>query len=573
MKNKKMYIIFCALITAVVLPGCAQVDSYLENKVDIKVKDSIENLDEFKEYQQYKESGLLDENGSYRLDIPNSDEVDTTDLIPITFANNQFISCNYYRNDEYTPISGDVCYLKLGDSLLVSNVTTDNPNSNLYEFSEFRIWSYDSEGEKGVQPYAVITNDSGLLLTIPEDYSGTGFSVEPIGKYRNREIKVGAYCIDGDGQQQKRAIGTWTVNGNEFSNATSISPVESYTLVFDYSKYKDDFYLVSSEPQYWYSKESNQTVIFKEASANEEKTEFSVIMHSFVTIDVINDNLSVADYMPLKGNAEKGIITSIRINNKEWDSENENKSFAITKLKVDDVVTIRVAKDYKLTGTNVNVGTALALGSNAENGYEYTIIVPDTNKQVKINVTKRNSDADGKYAGYNLVNAELTLERADGSTIQIGDELPGDNEKINIKIEPHSGYYLTGKNINDDGTYTCKMKYADFEKNAVNIFNKHEAEKYISITLDYIDSCGTCTYKVDGKDVSDKTISVKSGQTITLKYTANSDYTIVRDGWVSEHLNSLIGKNTVSAKIEVTDSMDGTTFNRDSFNIKLEKVG
>lgn len=582
----KKKVIICGLgvfSAMLLLSGCAQIDNYVESAITNQAQVEVQQSEEYKQYEEYLTANLLNEEGTYQLDIPNR----TIDLpvvedgtIPVTLARNTFLSCQYHRNeDDAYPIGTEVCYLNPGDSLYVSGTTISNSISNLYTFSEFRIWSYDSEGRRSTAPYAEVKNDSGLLLTIPQDYTGTGFAIEPLGIYSDRSISVKAYFINNAGQQQLIDGGTWTVGKQEFKDTVKISPVDAYTLKYDYSKYADDYYFVSSTPKCWYSKDDRQIVIFQEASSNEETTQYSVLMHPYVTITVNNKCVSlvdtVKDYIPFISSDGNGIITAITKSNKSLiDNTNTNvDSFKITKQRAGEVISIRVGKDYKITGTGVDVGTAAPLGSNAENGYEYTITIPDTNNGIEISVTKRNSDAEGKFPGYTMANADLTVYRKDGSIVQVGDELPAESESVTVEIKPHTGYYLNGKNVTDYSVYSKSMKFSDFQKNVSAIINDHPAIQYVTITLNSTDDCGTCVYKLDGKAPESNTIKARIGQKIELEFTANSNYKIVWDGWISDKWSSLWGKNSVTAKIEVTADMNGSTVSRTDFGIKVEKVG
>lgn len=582
MRKKSILVCLLLLSSILLLSGCSKIDSYIEGAISNQAQIEIQQSDEYKQYEEYLSENLLNEEGTYQLDLSESSIAPSMiedGTIPVTLARNTFLSCQYRRNEDAAyPIGTEVCYLNPGDSLYVSGMTINNSNSNLYTFSEYRIWSYDAEGRRGGTPYAEVKNDSGLLLTVPMDYTGLGFAVEPLGIYSDRSISVRAYFINNSGQQQIIGGGTWTVGKREFKDTVKISPVDSYTLKYDYSKYADDYYFVSSTPKCWYSKDDSQTVIFQEASTNEELSDYSVLMHPYVTLTVKNNCISlvdsVADKIPFLSTDGKGIITSITKADKSLLPTSTNvDSFDIPKLRVGDVISVRVGKDYKITGTGVDVGTATPLGSNADNGYEYTIIVPDTNKGIQITVTKRNGDAEGKYTGYSIANADLTLYRKDGSIVQVGDELPAESEKVTVEIKAHSGYYLDGKSVTDYTVYSKSMKFSAFQKDINSIITDHPAIQYVTLTVNPKDDCGTCVYKLDGNAITSNTFRARIGQKIELEFTANSNYSIVRDGWISDKLSSLWGKNSASAKIEVTADMNGSTITRTNFGIKVEKVG
>ena len=83
-----------------------------------------------------------------------------------------------------------------------------------------------------------------MLLKVPENYSGTGFSIEPIGSYTDRHITARAFSFI-DNQEIDLPSGRWKVNNEPFIGSTDISPVDSYTIEYNYSAYKDDYSLMT----------------------------------------------------------------------------------------------------------------------------------------------------------------------------------------------------------------------------------------------------------------------------------------------------------------------------------------
>ena len=569
---------------AFTLSGCGQLNDYVTKEVTAAAEEEIQNSNEYKDYVKYQSDGLLGEDGLYQL--PTSDEAiedpGNQKSIKITIATNSFLKCDFYTDENAeTPIKGSEAYLNPGDCLYAADVSVNNDISNLYEFSCFRIWAYDQDNRKSNEPYSEVQNKSGLVLKVPENYSGKGFSIEPIGSYTDRHITARAYFLK-DNQEKDLPNGQWKVNDKPFDNGgIDISPVESYKIVYDYSAYKDDYYFVKSTPVHWYSKESDNTVFFREVSSNEQETIFSVEMHPFVTMTVTNKCINWASGIPIIGDHGKGIIQSISRegNDVTEDDYAGQSSFVINKLKVGEKLSIRVGKDFKITGIDVSAGTPVPLGSNAENGYEYTIIIPDTNKGISIEITERSSNPDGTYQGYNQANAEVEITKSNGTVLKIGEELPGDKEKVTLTITPHEGYYIDG--FTDKKNYSFvkkKIEFSNLAKDIQTILGNHQAIKFISLNLVFSDEKGTYTYKLDGNKITDSPLqNVRLGQKLEVNFIANKGYKITHS-WlgakvISDVKNKAGKSDSISEDIKITDDMDGTTVDYETFGIIVEKVG
>lgn len=581
-KISKGIIVVQMLLVAFTLTGCMALNDYVSSEVTKSSDADIRESTGYQQYQQFQADGLLADDGLFPLPPENSEDVSAADeqSVQVTIATNSFLNCIYYTNEETkAPIVASEVFLHRGESLYAANVSVNNSISNLYGFSRFRVWSYDQDGRRSNSPYLESTTQTGLIFTVPDGFNGTGFSVEPLGYYTNRHITANAYYLI-DGQPSNLPNGRWEVNNDLFNGSADISPVDSYTIVYSYEPYKNDYYFVDSVPKYWYSKESNYTVIFREVSSNEQETAFSVEMHPYITMKVTNSCLSWAAGLPVIGDHGEGIIQSITRNGESIEQEYSGlPEFSIRKLKVNDTISIRVGSGYKITGTNVNVGTAVQLGSNAENGYEYTIIVPDTRSGIEIEITDRNSNAEGTFQGYNLANADIRITRANGVALKIGDELPGDDEKVTLTITPHSGFYIKGFTDKDSYAFVKKsIKFSSLEQEIHKILDDHPAIHFITLELTFTDDSGDFTYKLDGKAVTaSPLLNVRVGQTLKVEYKARAGFAITHSWFGANAFYNAYtwagGTDSISESIEVTPDMDGSTIDRETFGIVVEKVG
>lgn len=566
MKRKITPLVFGCMSIMLLLCGCSQMEEKVTWEVERQAESSLHEREEYKLYEEYKENGLLNENNDYTYPVPDDwgaeEEAVPEGRVTVSLARNTYLKCAFRINsDDLVPTEDTKCFLAPGDSLYALEVTTENPASNLYAFSEFRIYSYDSENRRVETPFAVVKADTGLLFTVPADYSGSGFSVEPIGAYADRTITVESHYINEQHQTCQLRDGKWTVNDAPLTEKTRISPVVSYRVVYDYSHYAEMYYVTDTYPEYWFINEDEHLVTFPEVMSNEESVEYSVTMHPFVTIHGSNNSI------------KRDTVTVYSENSGAALYSGREKSFSVGKLRAGEKIYIRVGAEYMVTATGVNAGNGNPIDGNEKNGYEYMIVVPETCGDIQISVKKRNS-VDDVYSGYEVDNADLILCRADGTVVEVGDELPGDSEKVTATIRPHGGYYISGKNADaQTGEYSREMKYSEFAKKIKSIIESHPACPYIAMTINREDECGSCIYKLDGKEISGDTITARAGQKLELTFTVDTPYKIVRKGWITDTWSKLMHRDSISENIEVTEDMNDTTISRESFGILTEKEG
>ena len=315
--------------------------------------------------------------------------------IQVSFGKNSYFDIDYYYDEAFTqPIDTTNCWLNKGDSIYVSGIKTKNAKSNLYFFSEFRFVKYNKEDKRdGVVETS--TETEGKIYTLPIDFDGNGISVLPIGTYKDREIELDSYYFNSDGNPVEFTDKMWRINegGELFANGTqTISPVESYTLSFDYSPYNDSYYFVKSTPECFYHKGTDSEVVFSKINSNEETQKFRVEMHRFINLQIKDTEHQwlVDDWF------DKGAIIKIEKNSETLDeyqkgsSEFKRKEINIPKLKIGDTVSITVVKKYKLVSPNLCLTNPIPV----EEGYQYTIQFPENNEyKYQIELSTRNTDS------------------------------------------------------------------------------------------------------------------------------------------------------------------------------------
>jgi len=580
-RKKRFLTVLLAASSILILTGCKKDSNFIERIFQEKLIEQSENVvyntPEYQQYIHYVESSMVSEEGEAILPDSKDTTITGEKSFLITIANNPFLNCTYHTEGKTkTNVSTSEIELHAGDSLYVDKVEINNPVSDKYDFSCFRIWSYNQKGDREQKPYAEIDARSGMLLTIPKDYSGTGFSIEPLGCYTNRQIRVKAFYLKGE-KEQELSGGSWQVNNIPFTDSYEITPYDPYTIVYDYSVYDNannkEYYFVSSTPECFYSKESNHTVLFKETRANEGVDTFTVQMHPYISLIISNSCIGWTSNIPMIGNKGEGIIKSITVDGEKVSQESfSQKEFTLPiKLKVGNVITIVVGKEYRITGKsqNLNVGTA----TPAQNGFEYKIIIPDGDKEIGIDITDRNSDTEGTFQGYNHPHATVDITYENGKKINIGDELPGDSEKVILSIIPEEGYYIKGFNTDDYGYTEKRKEFSKLNNSISSTLDEHPALQYLKLKLATEDSCGTYSYTLDGVPIEVNELSnVRAGQKLKVTFTANPGYKISHSWFGADAafgvLKHLGGKDSITESIEISTSM---SVDKELFGIVVEK--
>lgn len=465
--------------------------------------------------------------------------------VHITFAENYNLDISYFSDEACSiPLSTENCRLNQGDKIYASLPAVKNAKSNLYRFDCFRIWSHNEDGSKN-ELIAKSDDAGGLVWTVPEDFTGTEISVEPLGGFEQRKLKFSTYSLD-ENLKEVELQGKWLVNGK--SNA-EVSPVESYKVVFDYSDYSDFHYFVSSTPKCFKNNESDCRVVFPEADSLNPVDTYTVQMHPYFSLRIIDPEYNVMNFIPI---FERDAVKSVKKNGEEV-SYSAGGNEKIDKLKAGDKIVVVVNSLYRLIGKGVNVGQPV----EADGGYEYTFTIPDSyGDALEITLSKRSQEKGEKVSVPEIKNASITLYNKNGVELRPDEVAPDGGEMIKVVINPFSGYYVSGNDIGGK-SYEKEMSFSDYKNNIDKIISEHTVKKYLAITLNNNNDYGTCAYFIDGQEVSG-TQSVKEHQIIELKFTLapDSDFKIKREGW--EAMWSAFSPDSFTTKIEVTEDMNRT---------------
>lgn len=567
---KKQILSLFSLSAFLILSGCSDIESYVDEKIwqDSQI---LEDQD-YQEFQRLSNENLLDANGIYNeLIQAEEDESKPSGQIHITFAENAFFEPNYFLDAEHASlINTQNCYLNPGESVYVSTPSPQNPNTNKYLFSRFRVMAYE-DGKRQDTELSFTNDGDNLVMTIPPDCPWTELSIEPLGEYQNRIVSLKDYYIDNNGNEIE-LNGVWKItsedSGEDVTTAgttAEISPITSYTVSYDYGRYMDEYYFGCSEPDSFTLNTDKNEVEFYKATALSENESYSVGLRPYISLKLTNNEANFIHNTISAVTKSNDIIKFISVNDNEQKVSGDKEQF-FYQLKCGDRIVIRIGSDYKVTADELTIDTFRAA---VKEGYEYAFTIPEILETKLDIVISKNTATLGDYQKKFLQNAVITVCDSQGSALETGDEVD-DFAVVTVSITPASGYYITGKKVSD-GVYQDKMKYSKYVEQIDSIIDEHPVKKLCHITLETSDSYGTCVYKLDGKAVEGD-IELRPEQTLKLEYTlTDSDYEIVRNsGSVRAAIEDVFSKNKLTVAIDITEDMDGGTIRRDQY-IQIKK--
>lgn len=419
------------LIAGMLLSGCNVVDDRL-GQIFLE-RSGVTQQDDYLRYEQYQQEGKLDEEGCYVA--PMEQQPERQGQVHVTFANNHYMEVLYYRDAAMaTPLASTECYLDPGDTLYAKVERYKDLNSNLYHLAGFRIREYDQQGKVRSEWTEEVTDDR-LEYQIPADFTGTELSLLPVGEYADRELSVGVYYLDDQGQEHPLGnAGTWSVNGVPVEGDTvKVSPTESYTLKFKYDD-KNYFY-VGSEPSCFTKEPENAGFVeFWQAQATEANTDYRVELHPYLTLS-------------LKCSEE----AQIRIGEAEAETIKKNVVWNAEKLRYGDTITIETAGECTITDGNYQ--HIRATKDPITNGYRYMLTVePESNGTDQLILTVNvdrvfdvvlGTDCDHGTCTYKLDGETLsgTVQLQEGQELTLTYQITQDNYRFAEKSQGIGGFF------------------------------------------------------------------------------------------------------------------------------------
>lgn len=497
-------------------------------------------------YSSLNKEGQLDEEGNY-LCGSNDGQSAHPGLIHVTFGKNSHIDVHYYYDEEKTQeIKTSNCYLKPGCSVYVGGISYQNVTSSVYQLAGFDIRGIDGK---------VLSYQSNSTIQLPESDSCREISIVPKGEYPARRLNLSAFYYEPDGTPKELKGGDWSVNDTPYDSDVGIDPLADYAVTYCYNRYAEGYYYAGAFPAPQNADESHNMIIFSKVNAEDGVSDFTVELHPYISLTISNDKYS----------HNREIIKRIDIKRAgstktvEFKDGKKVEAGDFVTLKHGDVVLITIDDAYQIVSDSLS--DINSSRGNSDKALEYRFEIPENNYLgLELSIKPKNSSNPDPFILPEIPHATVSLKYADGHNVK--DSRPGEKEKVVLSITAEDGYYLEGKGIGKDGTYSSTMTFKEYEQKINELLGSISVKKYISIALETTDPYGSCTYKLDGKSVSGQT-KAKEGQTLVVSYEidASSNVSIITDK----------GKTKKSGKIEVkiASDMDGKTIQpSDYFAVK-----
>ena len=569
MKNKKLLTLILILSSLTAISGCSRIKDKLTQAM--WERSGISEDVSYREYQQMVSEDVLDEEGLYHSDeveqiISESNPI-REGTVHVSFARNDYLQAEYFRDAELQEkIEGSGCWLNPGDTLYASQVRSVNPNSPLYQFSEFRIFEIDAAG--AVQSLALQKENPGEVFRIPEDFSGTEISVVPLGVYLDREVRMHAVYINSEGKEVSLERGGWDIDGKKFGNGTvRLNPMETYHIRYDYSPYRDDWYFDKSFPEPYWDRGSDATVTFLAEPSAQTALDFKVILHPYGAMTIYNSFSfqNVVDSLfdgaaNMFGNRNliemKNLISLLQINGVSYINGFDDNEIRLSELKAGDEILIRVPTDMKL----IAEGLQLPKGELTDEFRSYRFQIPESESmQFALSVSRANSDPDEVFHEITIPHGTFSVSDLSGIQYTEGSELPAENERVNVNITPDTDYCVYGSSVKKN-QYQAQMKYADLVSNLESILRDHPVKPGIIVTLDTTDDIGECAFWT-GNERLEGQVVLREGQDLQFDYILNQDagYEIILTAEDRENIVNVWNPLSASRTLFVDESLQGKT--------------
>lgn len=561
--------VFGALVStaALVIIALHLVLSVKENRIAREIEASQGDDPKYDMYSSLKAKGALDENGYYQHTELNSGESAAhRGSIHVTFAKNKYMDIRYYLDEKFTNELPTVdCYMSPGEKIIVdiANITYHDLPSSTYKLTAFEIREIDNKGDTRKTTRQSLSS-TGNTISLDVSKSCSEISIVPIGEFQNRKLNVEVFYSD-TGTERKMLSGLWTVNEVAYDSRIGINPLADYQVRCNFGTYAQSYYFVDAVPKYSFD-ENHSEIIFGAVKSTDKDLTYSVELHPYIELKIIYN-----DYGPFEKLHSSGIISKIerlRSGIRTTIDFRDGKEVAadeLCKLKHDDKVYITLKSSYQLISANTNISVSKPIEGSIKGTEEYCVQIPKSNyRDLQLVVTKKNSTSSDLFFLPSVENAVVSLKYDKGYTIPDGGAKPAENEKVILSITANPGYYLEGKEVQKNGSYTKTMTFKEYENTIETIRKGLTVRKYITLNLTMQNQYGTCTYKLDKEKISNGTVQAKEGQKLIIEFKAASNISVINEK----------GKVKSSAKTEIvlSDEDDGRAITPEQiFTLKVGK--
>ena len=517
---QKKTIFLLSVVLTLPLAGCSSAIGKTFIDDQMMKKSGVLEDDNYKQYQQMVTEDRIDSDGYFTDKLEEDKE--PQGQIHVTFAKNSNLETQYYLDSAHEKaIDTSDCYLNPGTSIYAVVTKKDDVFSSMYDFSSFRIYEFDKNGKRVESSDLRMTDtDDGQVLNIPDSFSGTDISIEPVGLYQQGTINLNDYCTDDNGNQNSLA-GTWLINNKECTDDSyTISPVSTYLITYQFDS--DEYFFLSSDPKCFYVNNEDGIVIFSERKPNDDTDDYSVELHKYISAVLVSD-----------------MDRQVSVNNEEIQNLKANSELPIGNLKYGDKVTITTDKEWPALENNKEL--ILTNSENLSGGkYKYTLIVPEKDGEFLFDPSE-----------YTYEHGSLTF-KCFGEIVTMPQMLAKGTKIYYEQAEASPGYWLAGSDH-----YITVGEETDTKEALQAIHFTPKVQ--VTVELPQPKSGGTITYELNGKEIKDDSTQAYSGDTITMKFTP-------WEGW-------FINSEEKAAKYIVSDAQDQTAkVNIDDTVISVDEV-
>ena len=474
----KVKLLFSTFIAGMLLTGCASVNDFFASKM---LEDSgVLQSENYIEYQKEFDAGNLDQDG-YFLDVEEAGENISSDIgsVQVSFANNSNLDVRYYTDEAHNEeITDSYVYLFPGDNVYAEVEIDRGVVSSEYEFSKFLIYEYDEDGNRiEREDLEQTSSGNGIVFTAPEEINDGDFAVEPVGEYRMRTLSLKAVC-ENDDESVNEVSGTWFVNdkqteGNDFE----INPMMAYIISYKYEP--DEYFFISSEPSAYYSNNDEGVIIFEQKNPTDETEDYSVVLHKYITVKLTVDK-----------------DRKVKIGEENWESYTRNATLPISSLKYGQVITVETDSEWKSLENNKEL-ICINTETRRNGDYIYTLFVPEKGGEFEFNPED-----------YTYEHGEIIF-KCFGSEVKSIQKLAKGSKIYYEQKEAEEGYWLEGKDnyiiVGDEEETIEALKNIHFSKRVE-----------VNVSLPQPKYGGSIIYKVDGKVVTNDSVSKYSGEIIEM---------------------------------------------------------
>lgn len=513
---KRLIFLILSLIMMLLLTGCQNpVSKLLYKHTDSYIAD-------FKK--------TIEESVEEKAEIPK-------DKVRVTFAKNEFLNIEYYKDSEFKDkIDIENCLLNPGTTIY-AKLEVNNTITKAYEFDEYRIYSYDSDG-KSEWIGSLSTED--LVYKIPETYGGYDLSIKPIGKYVPMGISHQAYIIDENGNKKKANVDDcqWYINDEKLTDNQTVS-VSEYSI--SCKEINDNYYCSNSSPVYYSRDLSDKSVVFPLALPTEEPETYVVYLRKYISLNIDANSKSDIKIKVKRGNDEY----------KEYPVVDDK----VEKIVIGDNIRVEIKSGYELSsGSLYQYFSEPEIIENGEK-IRYTFTIPELD-DIQLDLLVRKSEDLVEFKRLELDNASIEYQIKNSHNTLIDGVKYDKDTKITYTIWPNSGYYVCGKGtdlIDGEYVFTDTVKLSALNEKVKESLKVLKIKKLKTITLDNSDEYGTVSYTVNGKTLFGKQ-NLREEDIIELNYVLPKDgkYVIERGTGILNKVSDWTKKYSETKKIEVS---------------------